>query len=745
LFDPEFDRVFGDAIEPNRLSNEMAAGFARLLRSGDYEFARLVQAFRASNGTETVKFEVDVERPQRPAAPIACRETIAAIFRDDLRPVVYALRQDFPTEALHLNLGAPGEPPCLCLDERPWTEAKPRWTPFTLVERVRWWLAATARGDLHGEAQPAEPVFFAACSLIVPADLFNGNWAEGRSLNIHAAYSEADPHTIVMRDGSPGDTSSANRFVPLFIKARPQIMQRLRCAPRNVKELHTVLKEWGVDLIETLRSDLRQIQANNPGQLVARPLILLFMPLLNVDGSPTGQVDLKAFSTLAEFTLAKLGVELGIFHPASGITGGGGVVTRIPPDLSMEADEVPTVILSVHANFGRDVAAAASGLQPDNRSAVLIGAGAIGSHVVEIMRRDGFGEWTLIDNDSFLPHNVQRHRGVEALVGAPKARVTADLVNRVVGSANETKSIISDILRGNAECKDALTRAKLVVDASASIPVARYLSDQSEFPAPRASVFFNPAGVDVVLIGEDSARTVKLDALEAQYYRAVLDVPELLNHMSIEGSRYQFAGACRAVSTRMPEHRVSMLSGAIAGELRRHLSAATPSIVIWSGSGGDGLRRAEIRALPIRLHDFAGWEVVIDEGILANARELRRESLPSETGGILLGTIDIPRRQICVVKLVPAPADSLGDSAGFERGVRNLSTIVADAKKRTAGQVEYVGEWHSHPAGVEPSASGTDVRQLIWLGAERNVEGLPTLMMIVGDGDEYSVNMVITQ
>jgi len=186
-----------------------------------------------------------------------------------------------------------------------------------------------------------------------------------------------------------------------------------------------------------------------------------------------------------------------------------------------------------------------------------------------------------------------------------------------------------------------------------------------------------------------------------------------------------------------------MLSGAIAAELRRHLEAKVPSIVIWSGSGEAGLLRHAIPVMSESRHDLMGWEIIIDEGILAAARALRQKSLPSETGGILLGTVDVPRQQICIVKLVPAPADSFGDSAGFERGVRSLSTVVEDAKKRTAGHVEYVGEWHSHPAGVNPTASETDVRQLIWLGAERTVEGLPALMMIVGDGNEYSINMAI--
>src|SRR6202034_2121361 len=108
--------------------------------------------------------------------------------------------------------------------------------------------------------------------------------------------------------------------------------------------------------------------------------------------------------------------------------------------------------------------------------------------------------------------------------------------------------------------------------------------------------------------------------------------------------------------------------------------------------------------------------VVIDDGLIEDAIRFRADARPSETGGIILGTIDLTRRQICAVMLVPAPADSFGDQGGFERGVEDLSALVRDVARRTAGQVQYVGEWHSHPKGVAPSPSATDLKQLIWLG-----------------------------
>ncbi len=739
MFDPEtFENTLGERVDPEDLKSTLAIAVARLLRSNRYGLANLLRAYRDNHGWESLVFNVEVERPQRPAAPIARRETLVARFLDDVQPQVFALRSGFPTDALHLNLGSENEPPWLCLDDRSWEEARARWTAHTFVERIRWWLAATARGDLHGEAQPAEPVFLSGLTIILPPEVLRGDWPESKALDVHAVSDTTYPNTVVMREGSP--QQAAGGFFPMMLRAEPQKMQRLRMAPSNIKALHELLATWGLDLIGVLRGELKRMLAETPALVSARPLLLLYMPLLRGDGSSTGQADVKAFSIAAEHNMASLGAELGIFH----VTQPGQAVLRIPADLSQSGDTVKVDVLAVQANFDRATAAAGSGLAADERSVALVGGGAIGSHLMEILRRDGFGHWTVIDRDALLPHNLQRHIASAALVGKPKAVAVAAAVNGVIGASGETLAVVANVLSGKAETEDTLSKSALIVDASASIPVARFLSDHGGANAPRLSVFFNTAGRDVALIGEDARRDIKLDALEAQYYRAVLDRPTLADHIAAPGGSYRYATSCRSVSFRMPEYQVSMLTGAIAGEVRRHLETGTATIAILSGSE-EGLHRTTIPVSPAMRHDRGGWEIVIDDGILTVAAALRAEALPSETGGILLGTVDVPRRQICVVKLVAAPADSFGDRAGFERGTRNLSAVVADAHKRTAGQVEYVGEWHSHPQGAEPSPSETDISQLVWLGTERMVEDLPAIMMIIGDDGRHTINIVIAE
>ena len=48
----------------------------------------------------------------------------------------------------------------------------------------------------------------------------------------------------------------------------------------------------------------------------------------------------------------------------------------------------------------------------------------------------------------------------------------------------------------------------------------------------------------------------------------------------------------------------------------------------------------------------------------------------------------------------------------------------------TMDQVRYVGEWHTHPEGSVATPSLTDIKQLNWLRAELEIDGLHGLIAI---------------
>jgi hypothetical protein len=78
----------------------------------------------------------------------------------------------------------------------------------------------------------------------------------------------------------------------------------------------------------------------------------------------------------------------------------------------------------------------------------------------------------------------------------------------------------------------------------------------------------------------------------------------------------------------------------------------------------------------------------------------------------------------------------------FERGISGLLDRLREIQAITRDQVRYIGEWHSHPIGHGASPSSVDAVQLRRLCGELGREGIPPVMMIVGDGQESLVSTI---
>ncbi len=140
----------------------------------------------------------------------------------------------------------------------------------------------------------------------------------------------------------------------------------------------------------------------------------------------------------------------------------------------------------------------------------------------DLWARSGWGSWTIIDPDHLRPHNLARHSALENLVGSSKAAVAATLsqmlypgqppVGRgITGRADDVKC---------SEIGEALDGADIVIDVTTELGVPRLLAGRTT--VRRAfSAFITPSGLGAVLLAENTERTVRLDSLEAQYYRQV--------------------------------------------------------------------------------------------------------------------------------------------------------------------------------------------------------------------------------
>ena len=327
-------------------------------------------------------------------------------------------------------------------------------------------------------------------------------------------------------------------------------------------------------------------------------------------------------------------------------------------------------------------------------------------------------------------------------IGQNKASALAREIGKYQGAQPE--SIIADVV-GSAEdrevVKAAVEKSQVVIDATASVAVGRELA-ALEVRQRCASIFLNPRGDAVVMLLEDADRSINLSVLEAHYYRLILREPALRTHLAVGGSGMRHSAACRGASARIPESRIAALAGIVTTGVAAGLHQPDAAVSVWTLSN-DGSSRRDIVAPSLAVKKtFGEWSVSVDRALLDELAMLRREHLPCETGGILVGTVDVPRRQIFIVDALPAPPDSVSSRHGFERGVVGVADELAEIGARTHGMVRYLGEWHTHPARNSSLPSSVDFDQLLSLQTQLHREQLPATMLIFADG-EFSIAQLV--
>ena len=370
---------------------------------------------------------------------------------------------------------------------------------------------------------------------------------------------------------------------------------------------------------------------------------------------------------------------------------------------------------------------------------VGIGAGAIGSNIVMNTVRAGIGEWIVIDDDNVLPHNTVRQIQTNPSVGLSKALALAALSNQVLAQDGVT-GIVANVLRADEKAEqiaEAVREADLTVDFSASPAVVGYLADSE--PKRAASMFFSPGGSDLVLLAEDKQRGLRIDEIEAQYFLTVAADRRLEGHLA-DGrmDKIRYANACQDLSRPLPPWRVQMLSGLGAGKLIDLVDQGSAIANIWRLDPVSGA----VEAVTLDLHGVQRFEahetkVSVSNLVIDAVRSLREKASPNETGGVLLGTYDVVRNVVHILAALPAPPDSQQAPTYFIRGVKELQPLVQQLAESTAGRLQYIGEWHSHPDHAAARPSKDDEGVFGHLSAHLEPTGSPFVMMITGANDTW--------
>ena len=695
---------------------------------------------------EFVIFEVDTDAGQHPFHPIELTEPLAASFVFDSEatqwsnkpPQTLALRKDFPIVP-HLNARSDnGENHLqwLCLWSEPHHEVELKWTPALHLERVNHWLSKTARGQLHAPDQPLEPLFFAAPSyLLVPPSLLElPQGAEQTASDQSFGGSMVKVGQVVTFVANAQQTGRYQiPFATLVLRAEAQTHGVIKHPPQTLQELQEYGQSVGLDVMNALRMQLRQWMAEK-ALWQAIVVIVLQLPSRRTDQDAPEKQEVYAFTTLKE--VKHLGTALKVWEWKG----------NRPVALAHHNDAggpTPIYPLNVAPLLERKTAELFNAQEPLGKhpKIVAIGAGAIGSQVFMALARSGWGDWTIVDGDLFLPHNAARHALDGTDLGFSKAGACCQKANSLFDESFRSTPLIASLTgeeSPGSPLAQALEASDLVLDFSASVSTARILADAPNPCARRISVFLNPGGTQMLILAEDSARTLTLTDLEMQLWRAIVTDKAWSDYCDdIAGERVRYARSCGDLSARLSQDFVALHSAGASRALRKIARENEAMLLRWTVTGETGeVHRSQWPLSPMQEWEVGDWKVRASEDVMRELWEMRKARLPLETGGILLGVFDNKRKIAHLVAALPAPPDSEECRDSFLRGHQGLREAKEKTEALSGGTVSYLGEWHSHPDGHDATRSVKDYQNFSYLKARCEADGLPPIMLILADKGE---------
>ena len=737
----EFCEIDGKVISASNLTFPKAKDFANAVENSDY--ACLVECRRITSDREIIVFDAKVQVGQKTVHKIKRHERLAVVFEksDTIMPDVLALRRNFPLVP-HINLRSKELPRSLCITEQHYSEWKLRLTGATFLENIRNWLALTAKGTLHAEDQPLEPLLLGSLGeLILPSDFFTRT-ADSEPFSI--TFLETGNQRAVLIAERP-ETVDKNRrsfkYVATVLQSTPQPHGIIRGAPDNLLELRGYLSQGNINLFRELRNCLIEWKEKHTEKeiLDARLAIIVCLPKTRNRNSMPEEPELRAFLT-AE-SLKKVGTEIGLWTESDGY-----LRYLIPIDWNKSGKKIQLCMLNPVLSFSREWGIRLNGLSSrDNRKITIVGLGALGSQVFMNLIRAGQGEWTLIDKDLLLPHNLARHALDGFSVGYSKAFKLAESANKTVDGEPIANSIVADVLNPLEppetlnQLKEAFSTADIILDVSASISVARYLVHDVDSLARRISLFLNPQGTDVIILAEDAQGKTTLDSLEMQYYRCLINEVCLEGHLNRNRKRRRYAASCRDVSATIPQDFVALQASICSRAIHQLTSNEQALLSIWRTD--EDQINVQRYSFPVKNSitcKIGEWTLYTDEGFIDKVHEARAKKLPNETGGVLVGSYDMQRKIVYVADCLPSPPDSKEWPTLYIRGCQGLRSQIEKIQRITVNELRYIGEWHSHPPGCGVKPSPDDRQVFDWLSDRMKVDGLPPLMLIVGDPGQYA-------
>lgn len=684
--------------------------------------------------------------PLRNASGIKRTERIAICYNPKLQiPLdVRSLRKDFPL-VLHLNHTYDGEPHSFCLYNELWPDIERKFTPKSFIQRIFWWLRNTAEGKLHPLDQDIEQFYFKGKLFLSLPYNFNEIIDEDDNRLLILRADDEDSGCIYLRafDGANFKESiSAVRYLSFTLPSVGNIP--IKMPPRTIGELYIQLLNHGFDLYKNLKESIQNVIPEGGGvkNNAEEKFFLIFISIPRVRDNDIERYDHVCYFVAESMILLGCDLNAIFLNKADGL-----YYRNITLSFSNDDDIVPD--LALWGNRSVDLVEMRSELSAEHVrnisevleydsefNGVLAGLGSLGSRLADIWARERWGNWTYVDFDIIHPHNLTRHIANNYDIGKSKVNISSMYTQSIYPGLNNPLALSQSILDHTNELQKCMDMASIIVDVTTSLNVPRDLSINDLSPR-LASLFLSPTANDSVMLIESKDRNIRMNYLEAQYYRALLDNQEWgEKHLSGFNPELNAGNGCRSISLSFSVEKVYLHAACLSAGLRASYSDDNANIKIWHYDEKTGSCIAyTVNVSSSHEIKFTDWDVIIDDTFISNLYDYRSKELPNETGGVLIGVVDHKLHQILIVSQIYSPVDSLSTPSSYVRGKHDLYDKLEDINLKTGGTVKYIGEWHSHPKHHSATPSITDRSLLDKLSNMMGEDGEPMLMVIVGENE----------
>ncbi|HEY9757954.1 MAG TPA: ThiF family adenylyltransferase [Oculatellaceae cyanobacterium] len=388
-----------------------------------------------------------------------------------------------------------------------------------------------------------------------------------------------------------------------------------------------------------------------------------------------------------------------------------------------------------------------------DKTVTVLGAGALGANVCELLTRAGVKKLRIYDNKLVSPGVLVRQPFIDSDIGKTKVDALRARLRQIRKNL-EVDHFDSDVLKRPLDSDDWTDGADLLIDATANVSVLAKLESarmagNTRIPSVSMVIGSKAERGLVVTAGSDYSGGV-LDVSRKAKLAACRD-PGLSEFLS------EFWNSKAQVAPFQPEPGCSestfvgsaadvvtlagMMINMVARDLAHMESAqATAHFVsqpwlnnpenisghfTWAGdkvlsAGGGGY---EIRIEPGAQEEMNAW--IRQSGRTAGS--------VNETGGVLFGELNSACRIVWLTEITGPPADSTASPTEFICGVDGVEDVNKEKRKNSLGSIHFVGLWHTHPNSIAmPSA--IDLNSVLQLLHEKD-SGLAKMLMLIAAGN----------